>query len=164
MARPIVADSSPLISAARAGELSLIQKVYQTIVIPEAVYTEIVVQGQGMPGADEVENARGKWIQVGRVTATAEIQALRQRLGAGESEAIVLAWELGAYLYADEAAVIMEARKRGIPITSTLMTLILAKERGLIQSVKEKLDTFVASGFRIDDMLYRLTIKTAQEA
>lgn len=53
----IVSDSSPLISCARAGKLSLMKNVYSKLVIPPAVYREIVTEGVGKPGAAEVEGS-----------------------------------------------------------------------------------------------------------
>lgn len=51
----VVADSSPIISFARAKKLRLIQGVYKNIIIPPAVYDEIVVRGKGKPGAEEIK-------------------------------------------------------------------------------------------------------------
>ena len=56
----IVSDSGPLISMARARKLNISQKVCGQIIIPESVYREIVIQGKGKPGAQEIEKA--SWI------------------------------------------------------------------------------------------------------
>ena len=88
---------------------------------------------------------------------------LRQTFGAGESEAIVIAEELKTTLYADEREVIMEARRRGITITSTIDMLLTAKERGFIGNVQKILDVFMDTGFRIDDALYAYALNEAGE-
>ena len=160
---PIVSDSSPLISAARAGELALVRRVYSSLILPQAVYEEIVIQGEGKPGADDIKRAVGDWIDVRKVDAVAEVQKLQEKLETGESEAIVLAEELHALLYADERAVVIEAQRRNIPITSTIAMLLTAKESGFIASVQTVLDAFVEAGFRIDDRLYEYTLKEADE-
>jgi predicted nucleic acid-binding protein len=58
----IVADSSPLISFARAGKLHIIHMVYSKIIFPSAVYEEIVINGKGKPGAEEIRLAG--WIKI----------------------------------------------------------------------------------------------------
>jgi len=40
--------------------LDLLQSLYQDIIIPEAVYREIVVKGSGQAGADEI--SKSDWI------------------------------------------------------------------------------------------------------
>lgn len=41
----IIADSSPLIALAIIGELELLPRLYQRVVIPPAVWDEVTVQG-----------------------------------------------------------------------------------------------------------------------
>ena len=56
----IVSNASPLINLARIGKLSVLQELYGELIIPGAVWQEIVVEGAGQPGADEVKAA--DWI------------------------------------------------------------------------------------------------------
>jgi predicted nucleic acid-binding protein len=44
-----VANASPLIALARIDQFSLLRALFQDIVIPEAVWTEVVAQGIGIP-------------------------------------------------------------------------------------------------------------------
>ena len=88
---------------------------------------------------------------------------MEQRFGAGESEAIALARELGGCLLADEGGVIVQARKYGIKIKSTLLMLLEAKEQRLISSVKTELDELIASGFRCSESLYRKVLAVSEE-
>ena len=57
----IVSDSGPIISFARAGHLDLLKQVTTELVIPDAVFEEIVVSGADKPGAEEVK--QGLWIK-----------------------------------------------------------------------------------------------------
>jgi hypothetical protein len=51
----VVCDSSPLISLAAIGQFSLLHRLYGTLVIPQAVYDEVVVRGAGAAGAEEMQ-------------------------------------------------------------------------------------------------------------
>lgn len=48
--RPIISDSSPIITFSRANRLSLLKSMLQEIIIPGAVHHEIVEQGRGKSG------------------------------------------------------------------------------------------------------------------
>jgi len=41
----IVSNSSPLIALIRIGQLDLLRQLYSEIIIPEAVWHEVVVEG-----------------------------------------------------------------------------------------------------------------------
>ena len=87
----IVSNTSPIINLAAIGRLSLLQSLYQNIIIPEAVYHEIVVKGSGQAGADEVPNC--DWIDKQALKNPALAQALLAELDEGEAAAIALAVE-----------------------------------------------------------------------
>lgn len=92
----VVSNASPLINLARIGDLDLLRRLYGEVVIPEAVWDEVVVSGAGQPGATEV--AQATWIQKQAPGNRALIQVLRQDLDAGEAEAVALAVERTADL------------------------------------------------------------------
>jgi len=50
----IVSNASPLINLARIGKLNLVCQLYGELVIPEAVWHEVVVKGVGQSGVDEI--------------------------------------------------------------------------------------------------------------
>lgn len=158
-----VADSGPLISCARANKLTLVRDVYSELIIPPAVYTEIVIDGAGKPGAEDIEAAVSIWVDVTKPGNDGLVASLKQCIGPGESEAIALAKELDAYLLIDEASGINVAREYGIRITSTLLMLLEARKRGLISSVTVELDELIVSGFRCSDVLYRKVLTLSGE-
>jgi predicted nucleic acid-binding protein len=94
----VVSDASVLINLSRIGELDLLRRLYGGLLIPEAVWREVVVEGAGQPGAEEVRTA--SWIETHNVDNEHLVRALRQDLDAGEAEAIALALEVEAELYA----------------------------------------------------------------
>ena len=85
----VVANAGPLIALAQIGHFDLLRLLYGELHIPPAVRDEVVISGQGRPGADEVNGAA--WIRAVEVRDTTAVQLLRDRLDAGESKAIVLA-------------------------------------------------------------------------
>lgn len=157
----IVADSSPLISFARARKLHLIEKICNKIIVPPAVYDEIVVRGKDKPGAEELKKA--SWISIQKPKNRIEIEKLERQFDWGESEAIILAEELKATLLADERVIIKEARRRNLQIVSTHLLLVEAKKANLIKSVKKELDELISSGFRTTPELIKETLQKAGE-
>ena len=55
----IIADAGPIIAFARIGRLALLQQVVGELVVPDAVYEELVVKGGDRPGAEEVRRGEG---------------------------------------------------------------------------------------------------------
>ncbi len=58
----VVSDSSPLIHLSRIGRLYLLREFFKEILIPQAVYHEVVVDGEGRPGSRKVKES--PWIRV----------------------------------------------------------------------------------------------------
>lgn len=143
----VVADSGPLIVFARVGRLDLLHQVVGELIIPEAVYQEVAIRGEGRPGAAEV--AQGAWIQRRRVSNRALLDALPPYLQEGQREAIILAQELGLALLIDERQGRREALGRGIRVLGSLRVLAEAKREGLITWVRPLLETMRSSGYRI---------------
>ena len=57
----VVCNSSTLIALARIGHLDILEKEVKSLLIPRAVYEEVVVKGMDKPGAVEIREA--KWIE-----------------------------------------------------------------------------------------------------
>ena len=96
-----VADATPLIALARIGAFSLLQDVLKALVIPPAVFDEVVTHGKGRPGAPEVQAA----LSAGWITKVAPAGRLPGPYGgmhAGEIEVLSLAKELGFPALLDE--------------------------------------------------------------
>ncbi len=87
----VVSNSSPLVNLSRVAQLDLLQQLYGIVLIPEAVYHEVVVQGRGMPGASAVAGA--EWIAVRAVKDHYRSRILSHDLDLGEAECIALAIE-----------------------------------------------------------------------
>ena len=159
----IVSDASILINLARIGKLELLQKLYGEIIVPEAVWQEVVVNGVGQPGAEEINTA--DWVKRTLVKNRHLVQALRQDLDPGESEAIALALELEAeLLLMDERLGRESAHYFGLHYIGLIGVLIEARHKGLILTVKPYLDALRdRAGFRIAQSLYERVLQDQGE-
>jgi len=158
----VVVDASALITLARIGRLNILREVADQVYIPEAVYGEVVGSGKDRPGSVEV--AQASWISRRRVGDHATVARLREEIGRGEAEAIVLAREIGAdFVILDDASARRIAEKEGDKVSGLLGFLIAAKERGVVQALKPILDEMIAIGFFVDDPLYESILRQAGE-
>lgn len=87
-----------------------------------------------------------------------------QRLDQGESEAIVLAQELGATLLIDERKARTIAAALGIPLTGTVGVLLEAKRSGIVSQIQPLLDNMLLAGVRLSTRLYDNALKLAGES
>ncbi|MDJ1172707.1 DUF3368 domain-containing protein [Roseofilum capinflatum] len=153
----IISDTSVITSLAAISHLHLLPELYDRLIIPEAVYRELVAIEPPVPGAVEVKTV--PWLEVRQVTNNEEVVRLQEevRLDPGESEAIALALELKAdLLLIDERSGRAEAHRLGLRITGLLGMLVEAKQKNLLSSVKPLMDDLIArSQFRISPALYR---------
>lgn len=158
-----VSNASPLINLARIGRLDVLRDLYRELLIPEAVRQEVVVEGEGKPGAMEV--ARSDWIITQQVSNDEEVKLLRFDLDAGEAASIVLALEQDAdLLLMDDRMGRKLAEHMGLIYTGTVGALIEAKKTGIIESIEPILeDLRDRAGFRMTDSLINHALTLADE-
>ena len=150
----VISNASPLIGLCRINRLHLLRDLWSNILIPEAVYQEVVVHGSGRPGAQSVANACRDWIQVRTVSNRCEVEALQAILDDGEAEAIALGQELQAnLLLLDNREPRLFAKKVGLPVMGTVGILRFAWQKGLLGSPGDELSELQRKGFWIDDAL-----------
>ena len=90
-----MSDAAPLIPLALSRFLDLLPRVYE-VTIPEEVFLE-TQHYRELPDAMEIAKAVGKWLVVRAVKDRRQVRYLvRQNLGQGEAEAIVLCKEIEA--------------------------------------------------------------------
>ena len=90
----VVSNTSPITNLAAVGQLNLLQQLYGSIIIPQAVYDEMASLGYIVPGTIEIQTL--SWIQTQQVINRTLVTQLQTELDEGESEAIALAIELNA--------------------------------------------------------------------
>lgn len=159
----VVSNTSPITSLAALGQLNLLQQLYGSIIIPQAVYDEMASLGYVVPGTIEVQTL--SWIQTQQVINRTLVTQLQTELDEGESEAIALAIELKAtQLLLDEYPGRTVASRLGIKITGVLGVLLAAKHRRLISSVKPIMDDLILqAGFRVSNQVYIDVLSAAGE-
>jgi uncharacterized protein len=129
----VISDTSAITNLAAIDQLILLPTLYEQVIIPEAVYRELVNIDPPVPGGSEVQTVT--WLEVKLITNREVVERLQNevRLDPGESEAIALALELGAdLLLIDERRGRTEANRLGIKITGLLGILVEAKRKNLI--------------------------------
>ena len=150
----VVVNSTPLIYLAAIGRFDLLQAIYGRIVIPAAVYEEVVTQGAGKPGASET--AEATWIERRDVADRSNLASLAGALHGGESEVVILAGELRADLVImDEQAGRGELARRGLSFVGTIAVLTEGKRRGLVRTLRPELDRLRNCGFHLSDRVFR---------
>lgn len=162
----VVSDTSPITNLAAIGQLDLLQRLYTRIIIPVAVYDEMVNVGKPVPGATEVRTL--SWIQTQAVADRQRVNTIREseeNIDLGEAEAIILALEIKTdLLLMDERRGRLVATSYGLQVTGLLGVLVQAKRNSLIQSVKPLLDQLIdQADFRVSDQLYTTILQIANE-
>lgn len=94
MAITIVSNTSPISTLATVGRLTLLQQLFGTILIPVAVYKELLDERAGETVITAVQAAT--WIGIKPTQNQELVIELRNRVNVGEAEAIALAIEVEA--------------------------------------------------------------------
>ena len=156
----IVADSSPLISLAIIKQLNLLDKLFDKICIPNAVYNEISISEK--PYSEILKKFSEKKIK--KVKNRIALSILSKELDLGESEAIVLALENNIEnILMDEQKGRRLAVSNGLHPIGTIGVLIQAKNVNLIEKVKPLLDKLIKNNIYISKELYSHALKIVNE-
>ncbi len=160
-----IANASPLIALARIDQFSLLKVLFQDVIIPQAVWVEIVVHGTGKPAAELVVQAEQQgWLHRQQVRDTFAVAVLQANLGDGEAEAIVLAQELEATsVLLDDDLARAHAIRLNLPVKGTAGILLAAHHAGLITDLKTNLDELRTHSFRMSDRIYNAILAQADQ-
>ncbi|PSN16763.1 DUF3368 domain-containing protein [filamentous cyanobacterium CCT1] len=160
----VVSDTSALSNLALINYLWLLEAIYQSVIIPDVVASELAAASN--PNISAILQI--KWLQTRTLTDSRLADQLQQERGldAGEANAIALAFELQADdLLIDERLGRQEAVRLGLPIIGILGVLLVAKQRSLIPQVQPVVDALVnQAGFRVSTQLYQRILVLAQES
>ncbi|UAJ73115.1 DUF3368 domain-containing protein [Synechocystis sp. PCC 7339] len=161
----VVSDTSAIANLAVVDHFWLLQATYKSVVIPEAVASEIAVATN--PKISLILQL--DWIQT-RLPSPPSYQLAEQLqrergLDYGEAHAIALALDLQADdLLMDDRLGRRETTRLGLSIVGILGVLLVAKQINLIPQVKPIIDSLInQTGFRVSSQLYERIITFAQE-
>jgi hypothetical protein len=160
----VIANSSVLIGLSSIGQLNLLKHRFPNgVIIPQAVWQEVVITGSGRPGAVEVANA--DWLTRKVVQNQTLVVMLQATLDKGEAEVIALTQELKADLtLLDEKEARRVARRLSIPTLGTVGILIWAKRQGMITTLRTELDNLRQKGnFKLSKSLYQTVLQQVGE-
>ena len=162
LCRCLVVDSSAIIALAEINMADIIVKLGMEIIVPHAVYEEIVTRGHGRPGLKELEDLirQGK-VKVLTPRDRALVEALHDPLGMGESEAISLAVEYNCMVVLDDRIARLKAKSMRLKVIGTIGLLRLAYDKGFLNKGKliQALRELKEHGFRISDKIIDEVIK-----
>lgn len=159
----VVSDTSALSNLAIVDHLWLLEAIYQTVIIPGVVASELAAASN--PTISAILQLG--WIQTQSLTNSQLADQLQQERGldSGEANAIALALELQADdLLIDERLGRQESVRLGLSIIGILGILLVAKQRSLIPQVQPVMDALInQAGFRVSPQLYQRVLALSQE-
>ncbi len=155
----IVSDAGPLIVLLKTNKLSILKELFEIVSVPIAVYNEITAKEQEKELFLKIE-----WIKPAKIKKDNDYKLLEQLVDKGEAEAIILAKELKSSLLADDAKARKYAILLNVEVIGTLGLLKLAKNRGVIPSVKAAIEDMLAEGYYIDGRLIAKLLEDVGEA
>ena len=153
----VISDTTPLITLIKIGRLDLLQKLFESIIIPEAVYHELTSNTQFQDEAVEITKA--KYIKVVDVHDTKSVELLRRATGLdlGESEAIIYSDGSKAdLLLMDEVKGRKVAQQMGLSVMGTIGILMSAYKEKMISKdeIRHYINIMKEAGRHIGENLY----------
>ena len=157
----VACNASPLIWLSHTGHFSLLQALFEVVLIPPEVRAETVERALGYPNAETVRAAcEAGWMVVVPPTDMSRVRLLRAQLHAGEAEVLVMADEQGVdAILVDDLRARNLATVMGLRVIGTAGILLLAHARGMSVDVKSALDEMRRRGFRLADAVYQAILQ-----
>lgn len=156
----LVADASALIALAICDSLALLDALFGTVIVPEAVYAEVV-------RADKPQSQQLSDYLVGKVRSV-DMHAfvyLDAYADAGETQAMLLYKQVSAnYLLIDDKRGRKVAKINRIKTIGSLSVLLQAKRVGLISCVAPLILQIAASPVFVGEQLIQTVLELAGEA
>jgi predicted nucleic acid-binding protein len=150
MQEKVYVDTSSLIILNKINALHLLQRIYGKVIITTQIKSEL---NESIPS----------WIVVETTNEIEQSFLKRFKLGAGESSIITNALKNNSFLIIDD----LKARKvttlLRLRYTGSIGVLIIAKELGIIHSLKFYLEKIQATNFRVSDALIKTALQLANE-
>ena len=157
----VVINASPLISLFGSNQQHILPKLFDEVIIPDAVWEEIVEGGHQDNAAASIPTT--PWLIKKKLTTVSPV-VMSWDLGKGETEVISYAiLNSGFYVIIDDAAARRCAKTLGVHSLGTLGVLLLAKRRGVIPSIKPALTALQDAGLWLGNDLTSMVLNEAGE-
>lgn len=162
----IVSNATPLIYLAKADKLPLLKSIVKEVVIPKAVFQEVVMEGKrlGEKDAYRVEGGINQgWLKVKEVK---NLLSFKFPLHFGEIEVISLAVEEGIKkVLIDDAKARSVADLSGLKPLGTLWVVLQAVKNRILDfdEFLSTIESIIQSGFYLKDEVYIKVIRKARE-
>ena len=152
----VVSDTTAISNLSTIGSVELLRSLFDRVLVPTAVYAELLAWHDDLPD----------WLEVVPVRDIARVTEFHKSVHAGEAEAIALALEVRPdWLLLDDSDGRKLARQKGLPVLGLLGCLLLAKQRGFINRVSELLDRLQnEAGFYLNDQVREEVLRLAGES
>ena len=158
----IVINSSPLIALSCINQLKLLDKLFDEVIIPQAVYNETVINGNDKKIEREINELFN--FKITQVVDSNTLEFIVDFLDEGEAEVIAIAKELNIKtVVIDELKGRKYARKHNLNTIGSLGILVLGKKKGLIKEVAPLLEKMLDYGIRIGDKLKEEILRKVDE-
>jgi len=158
--RKIISNTTPILSLLKINKLILLEKLYERIIIPTAVYNEIE-KGKEKPYYLDLKLI--DWIEI-RDIKNLDSKDYFLDLDEGEAEVIILAREQNTDLVImDEIMGRRIAKQFNLTVTGTIGVLLKAKEKGFVSSIKELLTELQEKGTWLNSKLISKALELANE-
>jgi len=159
----IVSNTTPLIGLATIQRFDLLYELFGKVHIPQAVYQEAVIFGREVGGAKR-EVSKATWIETIVVKDRLAVKVLLDELDLGETETIVLAYEIGAdWVLMDEKKGRRKLSQLGLNKIGTLGILLKAKQVGLLSAIKPEIEKLHQQGFSLSKTVIDTILHQANE-
>jgi len=148
--RKVIVNTTPILSLLKINKLHLLNEIYGSVIIPQAVFLEIEL-GKDMKFYEDLKLK--KWIEIRKLKDQTSRFSLKE-LDDGEAEVLILAKELEANLVViDETLGRLFAGQMGLKITGTIGILLKAKELDLVENIGNLLLDLISKGVWISPKL-----------
>lgn len=149
MSESVVADTTCLIALERIDKLDLLQRLFSSVIIPPEVTREFKTPPE--------------WLTIQSSSNRDVLASLRLQVDDGEAAAIALAHELKLRIILDDRAGRSVAKQFGLSVMGTIGLLVVAKQRGLVRTVRPLIDDLKRHGFYMNEDLRQEVLRLAAE-
>ena len=147
----VISDTSCLIILHKIGELDLLKKVYNSVLVTPEV-------GQ------EFSDTLPLWIKIEKVKDKKYQKFLETQIDLGEASAVALAMEMDSpLLLLDDLKARKLATKLHIKFTGTLGVINKAKQIGVLEEVRPIIEKLMETDFRISENIIEEILRKNNE-